>query len=218
MDAVTQRLMRAPRSGRSGYPAEIAGGGLVLRPWDEGLVRQMANWGERGFPYHAFDMGYLRDHARAEATLRWARDKGGAHRHFVACEGDTAVGRVSVNLQDVSGLYIWAVHVPPEHEGRGVCRRMLGALMTWLEKEYPGPDFVLTSNSFAGHAHRAYRALGFQVVETRWHHDREIADMLWRVSPEEREPIARHIRFQGGRWEVRTYVMLRTPGTPMFLG
>ncbi len=198
------------------YPEVVPGDGLVLRPWDAFLVDQMANWGERGFPYHAFDMGYLRDPMRAANALLWAYDES-PHLHFVAVEGETAVGRLSVNLKDVSGLYIWAVHVPPEHEGRGVCRRMLAALMEWLEPDYPDRDFVLSSNTFAEHAHRAYRALGFEIIETRWHFDREIAETLWKVSPAQREPISRHIRFHNGRWEVRTYVLKRKRGTTMHL-
>lgn len=195
--------------------APIEGFGLELRPWDVDLVRQMATWGERGFPYHAFDMGHLKDPARASAALQFALE-GGLHRHYVACEDGVAVGRASINLQDSSGFYIWAVHVPPEHEGRGVCRRMLAALMTSLESQRPyGPDFVLTSNTFAEHAHRAYQALGFEVVETRWHFDKELAERLWKVGPAEREPIARHIRFNAGRWQVRTHVMKRRRGARM---
>ncbi len=199
------------------YPREIAGERLVLRRWDAALIRQMGDWGQHGFPYHAFDMGHLRDPERAAATLAWSRDPG-PHRHFVAVEGEKAVGRVSVNLRDISGLYIWGVHVPPEHEGRGVCRRMLAALIEWLEPHYPGRPFVLSSNTFAEHAHRAYFALGFEVVETRWHYDRELADKLWRLGAEARRPIAQHIRFHGGRWEVRTYVLRRAPGSPMATG
>ncbi len=205
-------------STRATTPVMIEGEGLVLRPWDKERIRQMGDWGERGFPFHAFDLGYLKDPARAEAVLAWTREDG-PHRHFVACVGEVAVGRVSVNLRDESGLYLWAVHVPPEHEGRGVCRRMLAALMGWLEVEYPrGPEFVLTSNTFAEHAHRAYFALGFRVVETRWHFDREIAEQLWKVPPERREAIARHIRFQNGRWEVHTHVMRRARGAAMETG
>lgn len=193
------------------YPTVIAGDGLELRPWDEGLVAQMAQWGERGFPFHAFDLGHLRDPMRARADLARAREAG-PHRHFVACEGDTAVGRVSVNLHDRAGLYLWAVHVPPEHEGRGVCRRMMAALLQWLEEEYPGSDFVLTTNTFAERAHRAYQALGFRVAETRWHYDRPLAEQLWRVSREQRKGIEKHLRFHNGRWEVRTHLMARPQG------
>ncbi len=202
---------------RSTVGLVITGEQLELRPWDEGLIGQMAFWGERGFPFHAFDLGYLKDPQRAKAMLAWATEDG-PHRHFVACEGETAVGRVSVNLRDESGLYLWAVHVPPEHEGRGVCRRMLAALMTWLEVEYPGPDFVLSSNTFAEHAHRAYFALGFRIVETRWHFDREIAEALWQAPPALREPLQAHLRLQSGRWEVRTHVMRRRRHAPMDIG
>lgn len=199
------------------YPDEIPGEGLVLRPWDAALISQLAEWEQRGFPYHAFDLGHLRDPERAAATLAWTREPG-PHRHFIAIEGGAAVGRASVNLRDVSGLYIWGVHVPPDHEGRGVCRRMLAALMRWLEPLYPGRPFVLSSNSFAEHAHRAYFALGFDIVETRWHHDRELAEALWRGGPTARRPLVSHIRFSGGRWEVRTHVLRREPGTPMATG
>lgn len=196
----------------------IEGFGLELRPWDPDLIRQMAEWGERGFPYHAFDLGHLRDPAKAEAALQFGLQKS-PHRHYIACEDGRAVGRVSVNLQDVSGLYIWAVHVPPEHSGRGVCRRMLAAVMTYFEEVGPdAAEFVLSSNTFAEPAHRAYRALGFEVVETRWHFDKEIAEWLWKVDPVQREPIARHIRFYSGRWQVRTYVLKRRRGTPMDVG
>lgn len=196
------------------YPPVIAGDGLELHPWDENLAAQMADWGIRGFPYHAFDLGYLKDPARRASAAAGFREEG-PHRHFVAVEDGTAVGRVSVNLRDPAGCYLWSVHVAPEHERRGVCRRMLAALMTYLERHGTWPGFILTSNSFAEHAHRAYRALGFEIAETRWHFDREIAEELWRVSPELREPIARHIRFQDGRWQVRNFVMRREPGTPM---
>lgn len=190
----------------------IQGDGLVLRPWDQEALRQMATWGARGFPYNAFDMGYLRDPQRAAATLAWTNQER-THRHFVAGEGDAAVGRVSVNLRDPAGLYLWGVHVPPEHEGRGICRRMLAALMAWLEREHPGPGFVLTTNTFAERAHRAYFALGFEITETRWQYDRALAEALWKVPAEEREPIAGHVRFHAGRWEVRTYLM-RRPAAP----
>lgn len=203
--------MRAPR-----YPEKIVGDGLVLRPWDAGLVKQMAAWQEHGFPYHAFDLSHLADPMQAAIALARAQELG-KHRQFVACEGETAVGRVAVNLEDEAGLYLWAVHVPPEHAGRGVARRMLAALMEWLETQFPGRDFVLTSNGFAENAHRTYRALGFEIFETRWHYDKELASKLWRVSPREREPISRHIRFQNGRWQVRAHVFRRRPGTPMQL-
>ncbi len=197
------------------YPAAIAGDRLDLRPWDEDLLAQLAGWSERGFPYHAFDLGHLRDPMRARAELRRAR-AAGPHRHFVACEGETAVGRVSVNLRDRAGLYIWAVHVPPEHEGRGVCRRMMAALIEWLEAEYPGPDLVLTANTFAERACRAYEALGFQITETRWHYDRPLAERLWRVPRDRRKAIQEHLRFHNGRWEVRTHLMKRTQGRRAF--
>jgi RimJ/RimL family protein N-acetyltransferase len=199
------------------YPREIPGVGLVLRPWSEDLAVQLAAWTEYGFPHHAFDLGYLRDPERAREMLDRVH-QAGPHRHFIACEGNTAVGRVSVNLRDEAGVYLWAVHVPPEHEGRGVCRRMLAALMDWLEERYPrGAGFVLTTNAFASHAHRAYRALGFVATETRWHFDRELAEGLWKASPEERKPLASHVRFRDGRWEVRIHIMRRPFGAPMSL-
>ncbi len=196
------------------YPASIAGVGLELRPWDLELGQQLAEWPVRGFPYHAFDLGHLKDPLRLATAVKGCREDG-PHRHFIAVEDGVAVGRVSVNLRDLAGSYLWGVHVSPDHEGRGVCRRMLAALMTWLEVEHPRPSFILTTNSFAEHAHRAYRAVGFEVTETRWHFDREIAEALWRVTPREREPVSRHIRFQNGRWQVRTYIMRREPGAPM---
>lgn len=199
------------------YPAAIPGDSIELRPWDEDLATQMAQWSERGFPYHAFDLVSLRDPLkRATAIASCLED--GPHRHFIAVEGGLAVGRVSVNLRDPAGSYLWAVHVPPEYEGRGICRRMLAALMSYLEVHHPRPSFVLTTNSFAEHAHRAYAALGFEVSETRWHFDREIAEALWRVTPKQREPISRHIRFQNGRWQVRSFVMRRQPGAPIATG
>jgi len=213
MEATLPRLVRLTVA----CPPEIPGEGLVLRPWDIGLVREMAAWRQRGFPYHGFDLGHLADPMRAAQSLAAVREPG-PHRHFVAVERGRAVGRVSVNLQDVSGLYLWAVHVPPEEEGRGVCRRMLAALMAWFEDRYPETPFVLSSNTFNEHAHRAYYALGFEVVEARWHYDRELAERLWRVTPAERQPIAHHIRFQTGRWEVRTFIFVRPPGAPMLTG
>jgi RimJ/RimL family protein N-acetyltransferase len=198
-------------------PSTVEGYGLTLRPWDPGLVGQLANWGERGFPYHAFDLGYLHNPFRARTTLAKMLEVG-PHRHVIACEGERAVGRASVNLRDDAGLYIWSVHVPPEHEGRGVCRRMLAALMTWLEDTDRGRPFVLTSNTFATHAHRAYLGLGFQVVETRWQYDHELAEGLWKATGPQRDAIAEHVRFMNGRWEVRTHVFRREPGAPMATG
>jgi len=197
------------------YP-RLEGEGLVLRPWDEDLARQMAGWSLRGFPYHAFDLGHLNDPVRRAAAVAGCREEG-PHRHFVAVEDGTAVGRVSVNLRDVTGSYLWAVHVPPEHEGRAVCRRMLAVLMRWLEVAHPRASFVLTANAFNEHARRAYEALGFRESETRWHFDKEIAEALWRVTPAQREPLQRYIRFQSGRWQVKTHILRREPGIPMDL-
>ena len=88
--------------------------------------------------------------------------------------------------------------------------------MAHLEEVRPEvPEFILSSNTFAEPAHRAYRALGFEVAETRWHFDKEIAERLWKVDPAEREPISRHIRFHSGRWQVRTYVFKRRRAAPM---
>lgn len=193
------------------YPESIPGEGLDLRPWDRELIAQLAGWGERGFPFRAFDLGYLRDRKRAESTLRWAHEDG-PHRHFIACEGTTAVGRISVNLLDDSGLYIWAIHVPPEHEGRGVARRMLAALMRWLEEAIPERDFVLTANAFSERAHRVYFELGFEIVETRWQHDASLSEELWKVEAALRDPLVGHFRFHNGTWEVRTFVMRRPQG------
>ena len=192
----------------------IAGNGLELRPWDRQLVQQMADWGERGFPYHPFDLGHLREPQRAGAEL-FLRGHTGPHRHYVATEDGRAVGRVSLNLEDPAGLYLWSVHVPPELEGRGVCRRMLGALMTSFERTLPDRSCVLVSNTFAEHAHRAYTALGFVVEETRWQFDRELAEGLWRVSEAKRMALADHVRFCNGRWEVLVNVFRRPPGAPM---
>jgi RimJ/RimL family protein N-acetyltransferase len=209
-DAAVTSVMPAPPQ------PVVEGHGLVLRGWDDDLVPQLAAWGHRGFPYHAFDLAPLNDPFRRASVLSRYRELT-QHRHYVACEEGIAVGRVSVNLNDATGLYFWSVHVPPEHEGRGVCRRMLATLIHSLEAEFPGRDFALTTNSFATTAHRAYRALGFQTEETRWHYDREIAEQLWRVSSEVREPISSHIRFHNGRWEVRVYTMKRRSGSPLWL-
>ncbi len=207
MFASLRAIARTPRVVASGL-------GLELRPWDRPLTAQLAEWGEHGFPYNAFDLAYLRDRRRAQVTLDRMRQRR-PHLHLIACEDGVAVGRVSVNFEDRAGLYLWSVHVPPEHEGRAVCRRMLGVLMPWLESEYPGRDFVLTSNTFAARAHRAYEALGFHVVETRWQHDRELSVELTRRSPGERLPIAEHVRYLNGRWEVRAHVFERKAGTPV---
>ncbi len=201
----------------TGYPPPITGEGLVLVPWDANLVRQMARWGAHGFPYHAFDLLFLSDRRRAAAKLSLMREAG-KHLNFVACEEGVAVGRASVNLHDNEGLYIWSVHVPPEHEGRGVCRRMMAVLMRWLEQEYPGREFVLTSNAFAVHAHRAYAALGFSITDTRWQFDRDVALELWRGPVERRESIAHHVRFANGRWETRSLLFRRRPGASMDTG
>ncbi len=195
-------------------PADLSGHGLELRPWSAELVAQMATWGERGFPYQAFDLGYLRDKARAAATLEWSVAEA-RHRHFVAVENGIAIGRCSVNLEDDNGLYIWAVHVPPEHEGRGVARRMLAVLMNWLEQVAPGYDFILTTNTFAEHAHRVYFALGFTVLETLWVHDEGISRAIWDVPFEQRRRVSPHIRFFDGAWQVRQHLMQRRAGTPM---
>ena len=90
----------------------IEGYGLELRPWDADLVRQMAGWGERGFPFHAFDLGHLRDQAKAEAALLFAHQKG-PHQHYIAAK--------------TGGL--WAVcrstgrTFPGCTSGRSTCRR-----------------------------------------------------------------------------------------------
>jgi RimJ/RimL family protein N-acetyltransferase len=192
----------------------LRGNGLELRPWDLDLAEQMGNWRLHGFPYHAFDLAHLRDPAaRANAVIACREDA--RHYHFVAVEDGVAVGRASVNPKDVSGTYLWSVHVPPEHEGKAVCRRMLAVLMEWLEVHEPRPSFLLASNAFNHHAHRAYEALGFRISESRWHFDRQISEQLWKVTPKVREPIQRYLRFQSGRWQVKTHIFRREPGAPM---
>ncbi len=196
------------------YPSDLSGYGLQLRPWDPALIRQMAQWGERGFPYHMFDLGYLRDPSRASSALSWSREES-RHRHFIAVEDGAAVGRASVNLEDDNGLYLWAVHVPPEHEGRGIARRMLATVMIWLESEAPGFDFILTTNSFAERAHRTYFALGFNTIDTRWVNDDVLTKAMWQVAPAQRKQIAAHVRFFDGRWQVRQHLMRRLAGAQM---
>jgi RimJ/RimL family protein N-acetyltransferase len=172
----------------------------------------MARWGTHEFPYHAFNLDHLSDRRKASAALASVQESK-QHRHFVACENGVAVGRLSLNLKDSAGLYIWAVHVPPEHEGRGIARRMVALLMDSIESVAPGPDFVLATHTFAERAHRAYRALGFAIAETKWTFDTEIARELWKVDSDLRAPITEHIRFRNGRWEVRTYIMRRERGS-----
>ncbi len=213
---LVSRLIDAFRGRRAAESHSFAleGNGLVLRLWDEELVEQMAAWTLHGFPYHAFDLGYLRDPGRARAALDRMR-QARPHLHLVATDRNVAVGRVSVNLEDVAGLYLWSVHVPPEHEGKGVCRRMLATLIPWLEVQYPGRQVVLTSNAFAERAHRAYLALGFRQTDTRWQYDRELATALDTCTPEQREEIAPYLRFSAGRWEVRSFVFARPAGLPI---
>ena len=199
---------------RAAEPGTIPGEGLVLQPWNDDILHAMASWGERGFPYNAFDMGFLRDPDRfAEFTASLRNDA--RHLHFAAIEAGEPVGRVSVNLEDPAGLYLWGVHVPPEHEGRGVCRRMLAALIAWLAVRYPNRGLVLSANTFAERALRLYRALGFAAVETRWLYDRALAEALALVPPNQRGPVSGHVRFHYGRWEVRTYLMRRPSGPPV---
>jgi len=213
--AITRLLRGVPAS--SEQSPVVSGFGLELRQWDESLVRQMADWGVRGFPYQAFDLNHLRDRKRASVALAGVRNNT-QHRHFVACEGGVAVGRVSLNLKDPAGLYIWSVHVPPEHEGRGVARRMVALLMESLESLDPaGPDFVLATHTFAVRAHRTYFALGFSIAETKWTFDSEIARDLWTADHDLREPLTDHVRFRNGRWEVHTHIMRRAHGTPFSL-
>jgi RimJ/RimL family protein N-acetyltransferase len=198
------------------YPPYIRGNGLELVPWSRELVTQMAGWSEHGFPYSAFDLSYLRDPLRASSTLTWTREDG-KHRHFVAIEGGRAVGRVSVNLEDDVGLYLWAVHVPPEHEGKGICRRMLATIMVWLEEQCPGLRFSLTTNAFAKRAHRAYFALGFSIADTRWVHDEAVATGLFRANAAARRSVQEYVRFRQGAWQTRSYLMIREAGTPILV-
>ena len=195
------------------YPV-LEGEGLVIRGWDGETIAAAAQWRDYPFPYQAFNVDHLRDPVRARELLD-AVIHPGRHRHFVAIEGGEPVGRVSVNLEDPSGLYIWSVHVPPEHEGRGVCRRMLAVVIRWLESTYSGRTCLLNSAAYAEHAHRAYFALGFRITETIWRHDRELEEAMWRTSKAERSTIASHMRFINGHWEARTYVMRRRRGLPL---
>src|SRR5947209_913751 len=117
------------------YPDPLEGHGLVVQRWDEASIAAASQWGQRGFPYQGFNLGFLSHPGRASLLLQ-SSPSPGPHRHFVALEQGQPVGRVSVNLEDSAGLYLWSVHVPPEQEGRGVCRRMLAVLMPWLEERY----------------------------------------------------------------------------------
>ncbi len=189
----------------------IMGHGLQVRLWDGDLLLQMSAWGERGFPFSAFDMGFLKEPARMAEFTGWlGRDN--RHLHLAAIEADRAVGRVSVNFRDPAGIYIWGVHVPPEYEGRGVCTRMLQALLGWLDTRDCG-ELVLSVNSFAHGARRIYERLGFAPVETRWQFDPALDADLRRLPPGQHGPVEGHVRFSLGRWEVRTFLMRRpAPG------
>ena len=185
----------------------IKGAGLELRPWDRGLVKQLAAWGEHGFPYGAFDLGYLRDPKEAENALNFAI-KGTKHLHFIACEDSLAVGRVSVNLQDPAGLYIWSVHVPPEHTRRRVAYRMLNVLIRWLVEKYPTKEIVLTVNAFAQHAYNLYLSLGFEMRDTLWRFDPKLNEEIKQASSDRRSVLKNRIRFINNRWEVMTYLLV----------
>lgn len=185
----------------------IKGEGLELCVWDRQLLEQLASWGERGFPYGAFDLGYLRNRKEAEVALNFVLN-GTKHLHFIACEDSVAVGRVSVNLEDPAGLYIWAVHVPPEHARRRVAYRMLTVLIKWLEGKYPNQEIVLTVNAFANHAHRLYLLLGFNVRDTLWRFDPRLNEEIYQVSVNRRRVLEDTVRFVNNRWEVMTYLMV----------
>ena len=185
----------------------IKGEGLELCVWDRQLLEQLASWGERGFPYGAFDLGYLRNRKEAEVALNFVLN-GTKHLHFIACEDSVAVGRVSVNLEDPAGLYIWSVHVPPEHARRRVAYRMLTVLIKWLEEKYPNQEIVLTVNAFANHARRLYLSLGFNVRDTLWRFDPKLNEEIYQVSVNRRRVLEDTVRFVNNRWEVMTYLMV----------
>jgi ribosomal protein S18 acetylase RimI-like enzyme len=185
----------------------IKGEGLELCVWDRQLLEQLASWGERGFPYGAFDLGYLRNRKEAEVALNFVLN-GTKHLHFIACEDSVAVGRVSVNLEDPAGLYIWSVHVPPEHARRRVAYRMLTVLIKWLEGKYPNQEIVLTVNAFANHARRLYLLLGFNVRDTLWRFDPKLNEEIYQVSVNRRRVLEDTVRFVNNRWEVMTYLMV----------
>ena len=185
----------------------IKGEGLELCVWDRQLLEQLASWGERGFPYGAFDLGYLRNRKEAEVALNFVLN-GTKHLHFIACEDSVAVGRVSVNLEDPAGLYIWSVHVPPEHARRRVAYRMLTVLIKWLEEKYPNQEIVLTVNAFANHARRLYLSLGFNVRDTLWRFDPKLNEEIYQVSVNRRRVLEDTVRFANNRWEVMTYLMV----------
>ena len=128
--------------------------------------------------------------------------------HFVACEDSVAVGRVSVNLEDPAGLYIWSVHVPPEHARRRVAYRMLTVLIKWLEGKYPNQEIVLTVNAFANHARRLYLSLGFTVRDTLWRFDQKLNEEIYQVSESSRHDLGDTVRLKNSRWEVMTYLMV----------
>lgn len=205
--------VRVHAAGHPDYP-ELAGEGLVLRPWDEALIAAALQWRDHPFPYQAFNVGYLRDPSRAAELLGNVRSPG-RHRHYAAVEGGVPVGRVSVNLEDPAGLYLWSVHVPPEHEGRGVCRRMLAVLITWLELKNPSRSCLLNSSAFSRHAHRAYFALGFRITDSVWRQDQELQEAFAAASPEGRASVKDDVRFVDGYLETRTYIMRRRRGMRM---
>ena len=185
----------------------VKGEGLELCIWDSQLLEQLASWGERGFPYGAFDLGYLRNRKEAEEALNFALN-GTKHLHFIACEDSVAAGRVSVNLEDPAGLYIWSVHVPPEHARRRVAYRMLTVLIKWLEGKYPNQEIVLTVNAFANHARRLYLSLGFTVRDTLWRFDSKLNEEIYQVSASSRHDLGDTVRLKNSRWEVMTYLMV----------
>lgn len=208
--------VRVEIAGPPDYP-ELRGEGLALRPWDDELIASALGWQDHAFPYQAFNLGHTLDVGRAAELLANARAPG-RHRHYAAVEGGVPVGRVSVNLEDPAGLYLWSVHVPPDHEGRGVCRRMLAVMISWLEYRHPTRSCLLNSSAFSLHAHRAYFALGFRITDAVWRQDAELQDAWRSATTDQQEAVRDHVRTVDGQMETRTYIMRRRRGARMDTG
>ena len=113
------------------------------------------------------DLDSLFDHRSREFGVEWLRRQRQGEVHVAVAELDhTAVGRVGLDFMRFAGtgmVLLWAAHVEPEHQGRGIGT----ALFTHLEdvaRERGFDAIQLAVEKSNERARRLYARLGYETV------------------------------------------------------
>lgn len=156
---------------------EIAGDGVVLRPWRDGdLAAVLAGYSDPAIQqWHVKSM----DEAEARAWIahwpgRWAAETGAGWA--VTRDGRAAAGQISLSRLDlgqgVGSVSYWTL---PEARGAGLAHRALGALAGWAFGTLGLYRLQLSHSTLNRASCRVAEKAGFRAEGTRrgegWHAD-----------------------------------------------